>query len=57
MAAGYGLIIPLVFLITGIVDVVIPAVISIGYSAIMLVALWMFRGREMQEELEKKLHI
>ena len=51
MAAVYGLVLPLIFILTGRVDIVIPSVISIGFSAILLSALALFRNREMQEEL------
>lgn len=56
MAAMYGLILPLVFIKTGLVQMVIPSMVSVAMSVIILAALVIFRGKEMQDELEKKFH-
>lgn len=57
MAAGYGLISSLLLILTGTVEIVIPAVASIGVSIIVFAALALFKWNEVQEELEKKLHL
>ena len=57
MAAGYGLFFPLLFLLTGLVTVSFPSVISVGGSVIVLAALILFKGKEFQEEMQKKFHI
>lgn len=57
VAAGYGLILPLVFIVSGLVTVVFPSVISICTSVILLAALALFKGREFKEEMQKKFHI
>lgn len=56
MAAMYGLILPLVFIKVGLVHKVIPSMVSVAMSIIILAALAIFRGKEMQDELEKKFH-
>lgn len=56
MAAVYGLLLPIVFVVMKMVDFAIPSMISIAVSVIMLAALAIFRGRELQDELEKKFH-
>ena len=57
MAAGYGLLMPLIFLLTGLATVTVPSVISIGVSVITLAGLILFKGREFQEEMGKKFHL
>lgn len=56
MAAMYGLLLPILFILTGLVHMVIPSMISVAVSVILLAALAIFRGKEMQDELEKKFH-
>lgn len=57
MASLYGLIIPLIFILTGLAEMVMFCVASMGVSVITLAALIMFRGNAMRDELEKKLHV
>lgn len=57
MAAGYGLFFPLVFILTGLVNVTAPSVISIAFSFLTLTALILFKGREFREEMEKTFHV
>lgn len=57
MAAGYSIILPLIFLLTGMLETVIFSVICIGASVIWLAALIIFKGKEFQEEMQKKFHI
>lgn len=56
MAAMYGLFLPILFIVTGLVRMVIPSMVSVATSIILLAALAIFRGKEMQDELEKKFH-
>lgn len=56
MAAMYGLLLPILFIITGLVHLVVPSMVSVAVSMILLAALAIFRGKEMQDELEKKFH-
>ena len=57
MAAGYGFILPLIFILTGLVTLPIPSVVSIVFSFLTLTALVIFKGREFREEMEKTFHI
>ena len=57
MAAGYGLLLPLVFILTGLVTIAVPSVVSIVFSFLTLAALLIFKGREFMEEMEKALHV
>lgn len=57
MAAGYGLISSLIFILMGFVEFVIPSVASVGVSIIVFAALALFKWNEVREELEKKLHV
>lgn len=50
-------IIPVIFLLTGILDVVLPTIICIGVSIVSLSALIIFEGENMKAELKKRLHI
>lgn len=57
MAAGYSIILPLIFLLTGSLKTVFFSVLCIGTSLIWLAALIIFKGKEFQEEMQKKFHI
>lgn len=57
MASGYGLLIPLILLLTGIVTVTFPSVLCVGFSFLFLMALVIFKRQELGEELSKKFHI
>lgn len=57
MAALYGVLLPLIFLLTGQVKVVFPSVISIGMGVVMLVGLVLFKGKEVRQEMAKNLHV
>lgn len=57
MAAGYGIILPFIFLLTHLVTIAFPSVISIGLAIILLSALGLFKGKEFKEEMQKKFHI
>lgn len=50
-------IIPIVFLLTGLLQVVIPTIVCIGVSIVSLSALIIFEGENMKGELKKRLHI
>ena len=52
----YG-IVPLIFLLTGILNVRIPSVICVACSLISISALLLFKGRTIKSEVEKKLHL
>lgn len=57
MATGYGVILPLILLLTKVITVTYPAVICIGISFLFLAALPIFKGKEFKEEMHKKFHI
>jgi len=48
---------PIVFLLTGLLQVVIPTIVCIGVSIVSLSALIIFEGENMKGELKKRLHI
>lgn len=50
MAALYGMIYHLFFLLTGKIRIVFPSVISIGMGVLMLIGLVLFKGKEMHQE-------
>ena len=57
MASGYGIILPLVLLLTKVVTVKYLPVVCVGLSFLFLAALPIFKGREFKEEMHKKFHI
>ncbi|SHK21972.1 DUF6320 domain-containing protein [Hespellia stercorisuis] len=57
MASGYGIVVPLVLMLVHCVSLTFPSVICIGVSFIMLMALVIFKGRELKEEMQKKFHL
>ncbi len=57
MATLYGMILPLIFVLTEVITFTAPAVLCIGFSFLFFVALILFKGREFREEIHKKLHI
>lgn len=50
-------VIPVIFLLTGILKVTYPSVICVGGSVISILALLCFQGENMRRELHKKLHL
>ena len=50
-------IIPALFILFGWVRVVYPSVVSVGVSIIFLSAIFIFKGKEIKEELNRKMHI
>ncbi len=50
-------IIPVVFLIFDMVNVIYPSIISIGFSIISLSAIFIFQGKEIKSEINKRMHI
>ncbi|NMA49556.1 MAG: hypothetical protein GX947_07290 [Tissierellia bacterium] len=50
-------IIPVVFIIFDLVNVVYPSIISIGFSIISLSAIFIFQGKEIKSEINKRMHI
>ena len=50
-------IIPILFIIFDLVDVVYPSIISIGFSIISLSAIFIFQGKEIKTEITKRMHI
>ncbi len=57
MASGYGVAIPLILLLTGVLDITFPSVICVGFSFLFFMAQVIFKRRELGEELNKKFHI
>lgn len=57
MAAGYGILLPFILLLTRVITFTAPAVVCVGFSFLFLIALILFKGREFKEEMHKKLHV
>ncbi len=55
--AGVFGIIPVLFIIFNLVNVVYPSIISIGVSIILLSAIFIFQGKEIKTEITKRMHI
>lgn len=53
---SFGLI-PVAFLLTGLVTVPLPSFLSVGCSALSLLALCVFGGRAMLQELHRRFHL
>ena len=49
--------IPIIFILTGVLNVIFPSVICVATSAISLAALILFEGDNMKAELNRKMHI
>ncbi|MDD3401966.1 MAG: DUF6320 domain-containing protein [Hespellia sp.] len=56
MAATYGIMLPLILLITKVVTVTFGCTICVGASFLFLMALIIFRWKEFKEEMHKKFH-
>lgn len=54
---GFLGIVPALFILFGWVRIIYPSVISVGVSIIFLSAIFIFKGTEIKEELNKKMHI
>ncbi len=50
-------IIPVLFIIFELVNVIYPSIISIGFSVISLSAIFIFQGKEIKVEINKRMHI
>lgn len=50
-------IVPALFILFGWVRIIYPSIISVGISIIFLSAIFIFKGKEIREELNKKMHI
>lgn len=50
-------IVPVLFILFDVVNVVYPSIISIGFSLISLSAIIIFQGKEIKEEINKRMHI
>ncbi len=50
-------IIPVLFIVFDFVDVRYPSIISIGFSIISLSAIFIFQGKEIRTEINKRMHI
>lgn len=57
MAAGYGFILSMIFLLTKLVKLQLPSLICAGICFLILMALMIFKWREFKEEMNKKFHI
>ncbi len=50
-------IVPIVFYFTDIIDTVVPTVICVALSLISLISAFLFKGKDIRLELEKRLHL
>lgn len=57
MVCSFGIVLPMVFLLTGLATIRFPSLICIVISFIVLAALVIFKGREFKEEMYKKFHV
>lgn len=57
MAGGYGAILPLILLLTGVIKLHIISVVCVVVCFLFLAALVMFKGKEFREEMHKKFHV
>lgn len=55
--AGVFGIIPILFIIFNLVNIVYPSIISIGFSIILLSAIFIFQGKDIRSEITKRMHI
>lgn len=54
---GFFGIIPVIFILLDLVDVIYPSIISIGFSIISLSAIFIFQGKAIKAEINKRMHI
>lgn len=57
MAGGYGVILPLILLLTGVLEIKVISFICVVVCFLFLAALVIFKGKEFQEEMHKKFHV
>lgn len=57
MAGGYGIILPLILLLTGVVKLEFISILCIVVCFLFLAALVIFKGKEFREEMHKKFHV
>lgn len=57
MAGGYGVILPMILLLTGVVKIKIISVICVVMCFLFLAALVIFKSRDFQDEMHKKFHV
>ena len=57
MAAGYGLILPVILLLCGVVKNPTVSMFGALICFLFLVAVILFKGREFKEEMQKNLHV
>lgn len=57
MAGGYGSILPLILLLTGVIKLPIISVVCVVVCFLFLAALVIFKGKEFREEMHKKFHV
>ena len=57
MAAGYGLILPVILLLCGVVKNPTVSMFGALTCFLFLVAVILFKGREFKEEMQKNLHV
>lgn len=50
-------IIPLIFIMFDLVNIIYPSIISIGFSIISISAIFIFQGGEIRGEINKRMHI
>ena len=57
MSGAYGIIFPLILLLSGVTKFRILSIVCIVVCSLILLALLIFRWREFQEEMQKKFHV
>lgn len=57
IAAGYGLLLPVILVAAGAVTWELPSLLGAGFCFLFLVGLMLFRWKDLKEEVRKKFHI
>ena len=57
LTGSYGIVVPMILWLTGMLHVVLPSMICSAVCLLFLAWLVSFRGREFQEEMQKKFHV
>lgn len=57
MASGYGVLLPFILLLTGVITFRFLAVLCCGFSFLFLMSLIFFKGHAFKEEMKKKFHV
>lgn len=57
LAGGYGVVLPLILFLTGVITIPLPTVACVVFCFLFLAAQVIFKGKEFKEEMQKKFHV